>query len=63
VHTVSAGGVWPRHFARAGDLLLVANQMSDAVAVLPIGPDGFPQPAVAQIAVGTPACIVPIAAD
>jgi 6-phosphogluconolactonase len=63
VHTVSAGGVWPRHFARAGDVLLVANQMSDAVAVLPIGADGFPQAAIAQIAVGTPACIVPLAAD
>lgn len=63
VHTVPAGGVWPRHFARAGDLLLVANQMSDAVAVLPIGPDGFPGPTIAQIAVGSPACIVPFPAD
>ncbi|WIE76165.1 beta-propeller fold lactonase family protein [Curtobacterium sp. MCSS17_007] len=58
--SASCGGVWPRHFAQVPGYLLVANQMSDAIAVLPIGADGVPGAAVAQIAVGTPACIVPV---
>ena len=60
VGAASAGGVWPRHFARVPGFLLVANQMSDAIAVLPLGEDGVPGEAVAQIAVGTPACVVPV---
>ncbi|WP_181431158.1 beta-propeller fold lactonase family protein [Curtobacterium sp. MCBD17_021] len=60
VGAASAGGVWPRHFARVPGYLLVANQMSDAVAVLPVGDDGVPGEAVAQIAVGSPTCIVPL---
>lgn len=61
VGTASCGGVWPRHFARVPGYLLVANQMSDAIAVLPVGDDGVPGEAVGQIAVGSPACIVPLA--
>lgn len=61
VGSASCGGVWPRHFAQLPGLLLVANQMSDAVAVLPVGEDGVPGEPVAQIAVGSPACIVPVA--
>lgn len=60
VGAASAGGVWPRHFARVPGHVLVANQMSDAIAVLPIGPDGVPGGPVAQIPVGTPACIIPL---
>jgi 6-phosphogluconolactonase len=60
IGSTSAGGVWPRHFARVPGYLLVANQMSDAVAVLPVGDDGVPGEAVAQIAVGSPTCIVPL---
>jgi 6-phosphogluconolactonase len=60
VGSASSGGVWPRHFARVPGYLLVANQMSDAVAVLPIGEDGVPGEAIAQITVGTPACVVPV---
>lgn len=60
VGSASSGGVWPRHFARVDGYLLVANQMSDAIAVLPLDADGLPGAAVAQIAVGTPACIVPV---
>ncbi|WP_336699000.1 lactonase family protein [Curtobacterium sp. USHLN213] len=60
VGSASSGGVWPRHFARVPGYLLVANQMSDAIAVLPLGEDGVPGEAVAQIAVGTPACVVPV---
>jgi 6-phosphogluconolactonase len=60
VGAASSGGVWPRHFARVPGYLLVANQMSDAVAVLPVGADGVPGEAVAQIAVGSPTCVVPL---
>ncbi|RUQ09769.1 beta-propeller fold lactonase family protein [Curtobacterium sp. HSID17257] len=60
VGSASCGGVWPRHFAQVPGYLLVANQMSDAIAVLPVGTDGVPGEAVAQIAVGSPACIVPV---
>ncbi|MGN7190359.1 lactonase family protein [Curtobacterium sp. SAFR-003] len=60
VGSASSGGVWPRHFAQVPGYVLVANQMSDAIAVLPVGEDGVPGEAVAQIAVGSPACIVPM---
>lgn len=60
VGSASCGGIWPRHFAQVPGYLLVANQMSDAIAVLPVGADGVPGEAVAQIAVGSPACIVPV---
>ncbi|TDN41620.1 6-phosphogluconolactonase (cycloisomerase 2 family) [Curtobacterium flaccumfaciens] len=60
VGSASSGGAWPRHFARVPGFVLVANQMSDAVAVLPVGDDGVPGAAVAQIPVGTPTCIVPL---
>lgn len=60
VGSASSGGVWPRHFARVPGFVLVANQMSDAVAVLPLGDDGVPGEAVAQIPVGTPTCVVPV---
>lgn len=60
IGSASSGGVWPRHFARVPGYVLVANQMSDAVAVLPIGDDGVPGAPVAQIPVGTPTCVVPV---
>jgi 6-phosphogluconolactonase (cycloisomerase 2 family) len=60
VGAVPCGGVWPRHFARVPGYVLVANQMSDAVAVLPLDAEGLPGEAVAQIRVGTPTCVVPL---
>lgn len=60
VSSVPCGGVWPRHFARVPGFVLVANQMSDAVAVLPLDAEGMPGEAVAQIPVGTPTCVVPL---
>lgn len=60
VGSVPCGGVWPRHFARVLGFVLVANQMSDAVAVLPLDAEGMPGEAVAQIPVGTPTCVVPL---
>ncbi|PZE78363.1 beta-propeller fold lactonase family protein [Curtobacterium sp. MCBD17_019] len=58
---VPCGGSWPRHFARVGGFLLVANERSDGVAVLPLDQDGIPGVPVAVVPVGTPTCIVPIA--
>ncbi|MBF4614174.1 lactonase family protein [Curtobacterium sp. VKM Ac-1376] len=60
VGSVPCGGVWPRHFVRVPGYVLVANQMSDAVAVLPLDAEGLPGEAVAQIPVGTPTCVVPL---
>ncbi|MBF4606052.1 lactonase family protein [Curtobacterium sp. VKM Ac-1393] len=60
VGSASCGGAWPRHFARVPGYVLVANERSDAIAVLPVGADGVPGAAVEQIAVGTPTCIVPL---
>lgn len=47
------GGDWPRNFAVSPDgrWLLVANQYSGDIAVLPIDANGLPGPAIAQIPV------------
>ncbi len=56
---VAAGGHWPRHFAVEGSLLYVANQLSDTVSILPIDPTtGVPDAPVAQLAVGSPSCVL-----
>ncbi|MBF4582913.1 beta-propeller fold lactonase family protein [Curtobacterium sp. VKM Ac-2865] len=60
VGSAPCGGAWPRHFALVPGFVLVANERSDAIAVLPVGDDGVPGAAVAQIAVGTPTCVVPV---
>jgi 6-phosphogluconolactonase len=60
VAEASCGGTWPRHFAIVGDLIVVANQLSDQVSALPIGAGGVPGPAVAQVHVGSPTCIIPL---
>jgi 6-phosphogluconolactonase len=56
---VPAGGLWPRHFARAGDHLYVGCQDSDVVTVLALGPSGVPQPAGEAVPVPSPACLLP----
>jgi 6-phosphogluconolactonase len=58
---VPSGGAWPRHFARVDGYLLVANERSDTVSVLPLDAAGVPGAPVAQVSVGTPTCVVPIA--
>ncbi|MGA1813213.1 beta-propeller fold lactonase family protein [Frondihabitans sp. 4ASC-45] len=58
VAEVPCGGRWPRHFAIDAGEMLVANQLSDTVAVLPIDPaTGVPGAPTALIATGSPACI------
>ncbi|HLU63934.1 MAG TPA: beta-propeller fold lactonase family protein [Protaetiibacter sp.] len=41
---VPSGGRWPRHLLVDGELLHVANQLSDAIATFRIGDDGIPVP-------------------
>lgn len=50
VDVVPGGGAWGRHLATDGDLLHVANQLSNEVTSFRIGPDGIP----VQLAPGTP---------
>jgi 6-phosphogluconolactonase len=60
VAAVPCGGQWPRHFMLHEGYLLVANQFSDGIAVLPIGSDGIPGEPVATVRVGSPACVLPL---
>ena len=53
----SCGGLRPRHFLATDTLLLVANQHSDAVAVLPLE-DGIPGPPIGQIPHRRASCVV-----
>jgi 6-phosphogluconolactonase len=58
--TWSCGGNWPRNFALApgGRFMLVANQYSNEVTVLPLnGPEGVLGGAVAHFPAQGPACI------
>lgn len=58
-HIAGCGGDWPRHFALApgGNFMLIANQRSDQVAVLPIGSETIGA-AVAQAAVAQATCVL-----
>lgn len=60
VAEVGSGGLWPRHFAVAGDHMYVANQRSDAVATLQIN-DGVPTPTGETFKVGSPSCVLAVA--
>jgi 6-phosphogluconolactonase len=56
----SCGGDWPRNFALspAGEFILVANQKSDEVAILPLErATGMPGEMLAGAAARGPACI------
>ncbi|GAA3802433.1 beta-propeller fold lactonase family protein [Sphaerisporangium flaviroseum] len=60
VAEVGSGGLWPRHFAVAGDHMYVANQRSDAVATL-LMRDGVPEPTGETFKVGSPSCVLAVA--
>lgn len=51
---VSSEGEWPRHHAVDGDVLHVANQLSDSVASFRLGDDGVPRLIAAPTAVPSP---------
>lgn len=59
------GGDWPRHQVHHSDphngsVLLVANQKSGEIAMLPIGRDGVPGAPVATVHAGSPTCLLPV---
>jgi 6-phosphogluconolactonase len=57
----SCGGNWPRNFAvaPAGNFVLVANQYSDEVVVLPVQHEGEPLgPVIASVSVPTASCVI-----
>jgi len=51
---VSCEGEWPRHHAVDGDVLHVANQLSDSVASFRLGTDGLPALIAEPTAVASP---------
>ena len=51
---VSSEGDWPRHHAVDGDVLHVANQLSNSVASFRLGPDGVPALIAEPTAVPSP---------
>jgi 6-phosphogluconolactonase (cycloisomerase 2 family) len=57
VGSVPSGGRWPRHLLVDGELLHVANQLSDAVTTFRIGADGIPVE-IGSAATPAPTCIV-----
>lgn len=57
VGSVPSGGRWPRHLLVDGDLLHVANQLSDAVTTFRIGADGMPAE-IGSVGTAAPTCIV-----
>ena len=54
---VDCGGRRPRHILAVGNLLFVANEVSDRITVFAIGPDGAPTPA-ADMPSGSPTVVV-----
>lgn len=55
--SVPSGGRWPRHLLVDGELLHVADQLSDAVVTFRIGDDGMPVQ-LGATATPSPTCIV-----
>ena len=58
VDAVPGGGSWGRHLAVDGDLLHVANQLSNEVTSFRIGADGIPVPIAPGTAVGSPSYLL-----
>jgi 6-phosphogluconolactonase (cycloisomerase 2 family) len=57
VDSVPSGGRWPRHLLVDGELLHVANQLSNVIATFRIGADGIPVP-LATTATPSPTCVI-----
>jgi 6-phosphogluconolactonase len=57
VDSVPSGGRWPRHLLVDGELLHVANQLSNVVATFRIGADGIPVPLAAAVT-PSPTCLI-----
>jgi 6-phosphogluconolactonase (cycloisomerase 2 family) len=57
VDSVPSGGRTPRHLRVDGELLHVANQLSNVIATFRIGADGIPVP-LATTATPSPTCVI-----
>jgi 6-phosphogluconolactonase len=59
VGEVPTGGVWPRHFAIDGDILVVANERSHTVVSFRLDPQtGHPAPTGEVLSTPSPACVL-----
>jgi 6-phosphogluconolactonase (cycloisomerase 2 family) len=57
---VSSEGEWPRHLVVDGDVLHVANQVSNSIASFRLGADGLPTLIGAPTAAPSPAYLLPV---
>jgi len=62
IGSVPSGGRWPRHLLVDGELLHVANQLSNEVTTFRIGADGIPV-ALRSTATPAPTCVVKNASE
>lgn len=61
VGDVECGGNWPRHHLEAGNLLHVANQLSDTVATFRLDErTGVPTTLLGTLDTGSPTCLLPV---
>ena len=60
VDAAPGGGSWGRHLATDGDLLHVANQLSNEVTSFRIGSDGIPVQIAPGTPIGSPTYLLPV---
>ncbi len=64
VAEVDSGGKWPRHFARIGTNLYVADERADLISVFRVNPaTGVPAPVGDPVRVPSPTCVLPWTAN
>lgn len=60
VGSVSTEGDWPRHLVIDGDVLHVANQLSNSIASFRLGGDGMPVLIAPPTAIASPTYLLPV---
>lgn len=60
IQNIASGGNWPRFFILLGRHLIVANQLSDDLAVFTVGADGKLSDTGTRFAIEKPVCLLPI---
>ncbi|MEH1015897.1 lactonase family protein [Micromonospora sp. CPCC 206060] len=60
VTEVATGGGWPRHFARVGEHLYVADERAHLIRIFQVDPGtGIPTPVGEPVEVPSPVCVLP----